>query len=213
MINRSHHQADGLAHHFHTCLRHNYNRCSNVRVFTITTYLTGNHSTPEHYINQLLKLFIHWCVINQHTDIISTRIRTIHQISIVPTKRSVFSGNWSMPLAIRAARCPLLMCRSVSAYNNNRQPHTVSVCCRLSKACMTNICLLIKLASWPLIPRQMHISKSQIIAHFYSAWYLPRNTWYAFSSSQCLQPCGQPNMTVLCVRPPTPEPWILQYRQ
>jgi len=41
--------------------------------------------------------------------------------------------------------------------------------------------------------------------------YLPRNTLYDFSSSLCLHPCGQPNMTVLWVRPPTPEPWILQY--
>ena len=45
----------------------------------------------------------------------SSRIRTIHQMSMVPAKRSVFSGNWSMPLAISTARCPLLVCRTVSA--------------------------------------------------------------------------------------------------
>ena len=42
------------------------------------------------------------------------RIRTIHQISMVPTSRSVFSGNWSMPLAINAANWPLLMLRRVA---------------------------------------------------------------------------------------------------
>jgi len=56
----------------------------------------------------------------------SSRIRSIHQMSMVPTKRSVFSGNWSMPLAINAARCPLLMCRNVSASNDKQHSHNTA---------------------------------------------------------------------------------------
>ena len=53
------------------------------------------------------------------------RIRTIHQMSIVPSSRSPFSGNWSIPLTIITANWRSFVIRIVSATTSNLISHDV----------------------------------------------------------------------------------------